>query len=1698
MAVKNPIRVLLEGYKGDLEIFAAKYEDYPARGVFSLKLPKEIYIDEKGLNRKTLPCKFQLENALWVVLEEKEEGKKILHGHIMENDETMLDDLNAAICWTTEEAMEEGVDIMDLYHLLIDPKSPTKSRSEWLDVFSYGLHQQSVFTYPTLPQALQETFKPIQRMSKQDSIRGDFVLMQKVGLTYVRWIEGTGKIVSCVLLRGLRTLGYEEMPVDFEALVYEAVHLSPLPSQVIDGEEEEEQENEQVKEDLSIEETQENDTTLDVNEDEELALQPQTIDGEEKTEDGKETEKEEDKGVTPSINDNEQQVNDATLAATEDDTLAKPASPAPSSPMPTTSSLHHEDADSAVKDTNPNIFTPIPITTPTSISPSEVKEADDENLTLAQRRELRRKREEEEKQKRLQAYFKDTVSPAVSNTIGGDGDASEERGKSNIKDRFELAKKQQQEQEEQRLARIKNDTARKLVYTTRQWNADGHLPPASTSTTDISVDGDKSTVSDGGKTVVENESSGPKSVRSAQSMRHLWEGVLNESKNSEESRYIAKKQSTISQFRLTDGTGFVKKRVGEWEELFIQISATSEQLNEFFAAAHTLSEHQHAQQKEDRWIAQERFRQECLVPEDFLINDTHIYSSLNLDHFLNSLLKKLLNESKTNQLPLPCGVYGESATKPPIDVFAAVVRTNDGKMYISLTVKATAGKELDLEVYGVRRVVVMANNQTLFEKFLNVIPEPWMLVSIPGYEPRSFSTPIQSEKSHPPPLEQLQEQEENVDETQADESVEQSEVKEDVEQQPATPERSVEKHYPEDEEDQQEEASALPVSSTHRRLTASRLQSSGPPSPSCSSALSVADEGEGTWVANPTPPRSRSPTNETTLDEQMEEEDPLDADLAREFGRRGSAPAAGGAPNSTNYLFQSDDEEDDDSYNVDEEEDGEGEDGDGEPNQFGRAMSLANVTTPRCFAPSPSGRDKKSPTSFSSSYAKSVHTMHKFSWTVDEETEFYLPLVRHANITIDNLPSILTTHACRNLFTLRCSGGSGGQSHLFTGTLKHALVDNSHYLVEGDKIFEWIRGAAASGWMVKYPMQSQRLGRTRKRFFVLRDSLLSYYPNKPQREEEILQANFSKHTLHLTEDTKVSIGRKFLLRCVVVVTPLDTLWIRMPRAFSSEATKWIYELNRAIQYQQRQKYFMTKPRIESKWYHESPHFTLRNVDCHVPSAEGNYVKVALFRLAVPVVANGSIKAIDPPVNCLYSVDIGSRDLPRCQLEIVNENESPMLPADLSVVKIYGGLVIFGGSHGFLGIGMISRTTGAAPSAHPPAPPTTATNMTSGGPVDRASILVLNGEQPGGMRKGSVAVTEETARKVMFCWPCDSPPAPTSSSSSSSSSAGPMQSPAGESGLDEGHEVPVYPHSQHSQNVITAITTGQRSAVFAAADSSGLVSLWHLPRSKYLQSLNPHNVLSNRSMQAVMKKLKPRWLATLDLRQLTPPPPAPAITSEKVTKLQFAFNDSYLLISTQKRLLLIILSTKDVVMAGPQRGMSISEIRGISFAEGPGATTGNGTESTTPIDVNNLSLGPSRVQTKREVLGFEAWVELDRALPHLQGIFDVFVDETTSAMPLPQRLSSLSASRDPDDRMATDRHRDSSINGDAWPHADKSLVEWRILENDEPSPSGYSNIFFTPGGSKKNDHPSAKKCTVSRIVWTEVMISAALERARPCP
>jgi hypothetical protein len=895
----------------------------------------------------------------------------------------------------------------------------------------------------------------------------------------------------------------------------------------------------------------------------------------------------------------------------------------------------------------------------------DFEERDD--MTLAERRDLRKRKEEYEKKRKLKEFLRvegdsSQFLPSVQNTKDSSqqNQQDQEQGgstkgtttnnkKGSVKDRFIIAQQQQQEQESERLAKFKNDPNKKIsphsntdggrdgtqvVSSVRsKWNEgipaeDFQQHPQQPHASVMNL----LAASGGGG----GSGNGPQdTTQNKNKLRSKWENALQDTKNTEVNRFQTTKQSTIAQFRITQGTGIVKRRIDQWEELFLQIAASVEQLEEFLSIAQSLSEQKdyHDGLTHDQLLEmQANFVLSCQQAEDFVINDTHIYSSKLFSAILHSLLKKCLAESKTpNHFTLSCGVYGETgAQKPPIDVFAFAIKTHQNKIYIALTVKAALGKDLDINVYGLKKVMVFIHNPkdqsktNIFEKLLNILPQPgwegWMpeqyheeMRAIINYNKtllasrnNSFYNNNSTSGHKSASLDDFNELgiETVVTESYDEETMKKSksrdeqQLKEEEMFQVKDQERDeqedprdipLDNHLPDEDnaltapeqpttEEQEQEKLNDPLEETETLDIMDEILA-GDPDPvshinkriSTSSTLPD-DEGEGTWtqaltpqhLKNALPPLPEDDSaavmepvtllenahndNDSTKGRDSEGDD-VDEDVVKEEQFVVPHPTGRGSHKPGEFSDEEGDidDDDDDATQISSQDD------DNEEHyHFGKSPVLVSATVARIFSATPL-------TTSGNAFMKSKHNQAKFSWPVEAELEDNLETGQHSFAYL-NLRDVKTTSATSNFFLIQ----SKSSTAVFTGTLAHGTTE-TNYLLEGDKVFEWIRGAAASGWCWKFPMKTQSFGRIRKRFFILRDNVLSYHKHKPLHEEDVA-STFSHNTLHLTDNSSITIGRKRLQKCLIITTPFDTLWLKMKRDFTTEAVKWIGEFNKAIQF----------------------------------------------------------------------------------------------------------------------------------------------------------------------------------------------------------------------------------------------------------------------------------------------------------------------------------------------------------------------------------------------------------------------------------------------------------------------------------------------------------------------------------------------------
>jgi hypothetical protein len=194
-----------------------------------------------------------------------------------------------------------------------------------------------------------------------------------------------------------------------------------------------------------------------------------------------------------------------------------------------------------------------------------------------------------------------------------------------------------------------------------------------------------------------------------------WDAVLNASKVSINDKIDNTRKETNSPFKMTDGTGKVQSIIGEWEKLFVQKTATNEEVTNCVKGA------QHRIKQAD--IIWPNSPAKKNAAEMFEIGSTHVYKLEDLQTLSQGgvdvspsvlLLEKLLADNSGRPLVLSSGVYGGKEGKPAISTTAIALIAEDGKAYIGLTVNVAKGHGYanDDTAYGIHKISVFLTNDT--------------------------------------------------------------------------------------------------------------------------------------------------------------------------------------------------------------------------------------------------------------------------------------------------------------------------------------------------------------------------------------------------------------------------------------------------------------------------------------------------------------------------------------------------------------------------------------------------------------------------------------------------------------------------------------------------------------------------------------------------------------------------------------------------------------------------------------------------------------------------------------------------------------------------------------------------------------------------------------------------------------------------
>ncbi len=302
-----------------------------------------------------------------------------------------------------------------------------------------------------------------------------------------------------------------------------------------------------------------------------------------------------------------------------------------------------------------------------------------------------------------------------------------------------------------------------------------------------------------------------------------------------------------------------------------------------------------------------------------------------------------------------------------------------------------------------------------------------------------------------------------------------------------------------------------------------------------------------------------------------------------------------------------------------------------------------------------------------------------------------------------------------------------------------------------------------------------------------------------------------------------------------------------------------------------------------------------------------------------------------------------------------------------------------------------------------------------------------------------------------------------------------------------------PHSETS--TITVIAPANHYSVFVVGDDEGKLSLWHMPRNKELNALSPNSVINAQALKRIARKFKPELLAILSLSELEllrvdnmDSNVNSNEINEKIVKLSFVCDDRYLIVSTTRRLFLIEMqffswSSKGGGTTGPSSTMPAASPHTDRLMLYESLRT----RSTSVGSVTEIPVSKTNGQ-QTTIIGFKSFVLIDKAMPGRMGLFDFHIRDAMVTVPI--------ANEDGDERSsATSTTEQSPVKG---VHHERKIVQWRIIENDDND--AFASVTVGSGRQSMAAPPPQaikKKCTMSRLEWSEEMFQALLDKMRSC-
>ena len=310
--------------------------------------------------------------------------------------------------------------------------------------------------------------------------------------------------------------------------------------------------------------------------------------------------------------------------------------------------------------------------------------------------------------------------------------------------------------------------------------------------------------------------------------------------------------------------------------------------------------------------------------------------------------------------------------------------------------------------------------------------------------------------------------------------------------------------------------------------------------------------------------------------------------------------------------------------------------------------------------------------------------------------------------------------------------------------------------------------------------------------------------------------------------------------------------------------------------------------------------------------------------------------------------------------------------------------------------------------------------------------------------------------------------------------------------------PAYPHE--SSSTIICITSSNKLGFFFAADDKRVISIWAMrKKSSMAKTLSTKNVAPNNA--GVTSSLVPPAAAIMQsYTNLSKVDVTGVYKDETILSMKLILANKYLLVSTSNRLLLFLFTTSP----------SSTEVTPVMNFSSPGGVDSTPIRSPlgTPMSLNTTTsteVGLVTPGAEAYISGYNmlspvidefknsprlaSWVELDRGIPGMAGVFCMHVSERFVPVSPGATVAEIK-------RKYVQWRLTSSVVTQIAQGASKEAV------TPKPRTSFSRSFSFSRSAPPQanDEEPAAvkesKKCTLYRFEWTEEMFQSALKKMKP--